>query len=419
MKLSRHLINIFFIVFVMLTLVRVVIYVEKYYVPGANHQEQKGMLEYWLREGNLPTMYAALNYVFIYPFYVWIPLEISGKILFFIMLNSYLISLFILTKTFFKNPSKYVYLIIFILFLNFSPALEIIIEGKIEAIELLLISLCFFYLERNKEIISGFLIPIAAHLKFFPGILSYYFFLTFNKKVIKGFIYSGLFLLIVFFSFYGFNETFNLYKIYIDRYSSPKVAYSNEALVINTSLSGFILKNFFLIELPENIIEHGKFKWGDLKLARKITLLARLLFLLIITSLFIFSFKIQRNKNQFTKLCILLVSIFFIAPYTRSLYAILLVPCYIYIFSLVTKPNYKNNKFFLLFLSIAVLSFLMVSLIVPLSVLKFLPFLNNFSPLLVYYWLYNVPFIGYCLLLISLFMIDFYPLLTKKNRLQS
>ena len=149
-------------------------------------------------------------------FLLFLPLfsqSTASLFLLFISLGSFLGSLYLLTKMFFKPAQKWlVFFLSSVLFIQFFPTKFTLTLGQINLIILFLIVLGFYFYQKKKDVSSGLFLGIATLIKIFPGFLILFFLKEKKWKIMISFLVTCLlgvlltiliFKPVLFFSYFG------------------------------------------------------------------------------------------------------------------------------------------------------------------------------------------------------------------------
>lgn len=117
---------------------------------------------------------------------------------------SLFITIWMLSQLLFtKSKSLYVFLLFSIFFIQYFPTKFTLTLGQINLIILLLLTASFYFFQKNKDVLSGFLLGIVTLIKIFPCFLILFFIKEKKWKTIVSFTFTiliGLGLTLLFFT---------------------------------------------------------------------------------------------------------------------------------------------------------------------------------------------------------------------------
>jgi len=150
----------------------------------------------WKQTGILPlgnVLYPPLYYLLLLPFAQWDFPSVT-YVFYFLQFPLYYAAILCLVYAVSpsQTPSTMEYVIATVLTLNFQPFLETLAMHKVEGIEFFLICLAFYTFRKQRDLLTGVLVMLAANLKYLPGALAVGFVLKRQWRVVRGIILSLL-----------------------------------------------------------------------------------------------------------------------------------------------------------------------------------------------------------------------------------
>lgn len=385
-------IDIALVVLVIYTIAHIAYTFIKYnYYIGGDFDVQFEKAKAWVEKGELPW-WGWYTYPFFYHILLrpltHFSLENVRPVMYVITILLFASSVYVLAKCFSKNKiRRRDWLFLFVVSANYWPALETITQFKVEMIELFLIALAIYFLKKHKDYVVGTLITIAANLKYFPGVLLLYFFYKRERKIIISAIAAMTVIVAVLLLSAGTENVLAFFKTLPERFATVSEGV-DPFLITNVAISGAILRMFAVMPSEEPVIVHSA-------LAHSIALAVRIGSLLILAYLFRKKIKDRSSRQLDIELCLALLSIFFIAPYTLNGYAILLLPAFVFAYFYM-KENWQWLKLNII-VSFAI-SYVLIGFFLPLGLVHVLPKIPYFSRNDFAVWWYSVPTIGFLIL---------------------
>ncbi len=406
---NNKVINFIILILLLYSVIHLIYTIKKYH-PNINgdFEYQYKITKDWV-EKEIPPLSDRYSYPYFYYLITspltYINISLVRYIVYFLDWILLIISIYLLTKVFSEKKISYKdWLLIFIISLNYWPALETLAQYKVEIIELFFISLAIYYFKHKNNYLVGAFITIATNLKYFPGVLLFYFFYKREKKIIISSTLTMIIIMIILISAFGFNTIKDFIINIPNRYSSTNNQGIDGFLITNVALTGALLKLFAKepAELPSI---------SNSEIPQYISLFLRLLIIIILAYLFRKKINNRIEYRPYIEINLVLLSIFFLSPYTLNQYAILILPVFIFFYFFI-----KNNWSYIdnYTVSLVILSYLFIGFFIPLGMIDYLPTIKYFSNNVYAVWWFSIPTIGFILLGIALIRIINYK---KMNRL--